>query len=110
MSSVPLALLLGRLLPGAQGCVSDLTSACVILSPRAPTEPTIVPLPVQRTLAPRRNSLNKGIRLKSRQKRLRHPLHDLSARSRRTRRTKTERDSVESTWLRSPQAKKFESA
>lgn len=32
MSSVPLALLLGRLLPGAQGCVSDLTSARVILS------------------------------------------------------------------------------
>ena len=43
MSSVPLALLLGRLLPGAQGCVDDLTSARVIFSFRAPTEPTILP-------------------------------------------------------------------
>ena len=43
MSSLPLALLFGRLLSGAQGCVSDLTSACVILSFRAPTEPTILP-------------------------------------------------------------------
>ena len=53
MPSVPLALLFGRLLPGAQGCVSDLTSACVILSFRAPTEPSVVPLPSENSCAPK---------------------------------------------------------
>ena len=65
---------------------------------RAPTEPSVVPLPC-RELAEDRAEEKPS---EDRRWTLRHPLHDLSARSRRTQRTKTERDSVASTWSRSP--------